>query len=237
MVDKINTELKNVYTELFPQLSKQIFTINNNLSRENKATNPLLLKVDQKYIDAKIKIMFFGQETNHWHTEKDGTGQFHGEIEPLLDLYEHFYLENRCYSYGGQFWNGINRFKQHLKLSEIDKSAFVWNNVVKIGKCGKGNPIKEVLDIQKHYFNVITTEIEILRPNYLVFFSGPNYDYLIKELITPVGFSAITNFKERQLCILETPFNIRALRTYHPNFLWRNDINKYFEEIIVQMNK
>nr|WP_319997633.1 hypothetical protein [uncultured Draconibacterium sp.] len=234
-MERTNAKLKTLYEEFLPKISGQVFCINKQLSEKNKATNPLLIKIDQEYINAKMKIMFFGQETNGWHMEMDGTGKFHGEIEPLLQLYERFYLKRGCYSYGGQFWNGINRFKQKLKTCELDTFGLTWNNVVKIGRCGKGTPHKEILNIQKRNFKVIEKEIEILKPDFLVFFSGPNYDHLINEMVGPTKFTTIKNFKERQLCTVETAFGVKALRTYHPNYLWRNGINKYLDAIINEM--
>ena len=234
-MEKTNAKLKTLYEEFLPQLSEQAFCVNKQLSGKNKATNPLLIKIGEEYIDAKMKIMFFGQETNSWHLEMDGTGKFHGEIEPLLQLYKKFYLKKGCYSYGGQFWNGINRFKQQIKKHELHTSGLIWNNVVKIGRCGKGTPNKEILNIQKRNFKVIEKEIEILKPDFLVFFSGPNYDHLINEMVAPTKFTPIKNFNERQLCTLETSFGVKAFRTYHPNYLWRNGIDKYLDAIIYEM--
>ncbi len=235
MIEKVNKRLKLLYEEFMPDLSSLIQNVNKGLSTDNKATNPLLIKADGNYINAKVKIMFFGQETNYWHTEMDGTGQFHGEIEPLLKLYERFYIKENCYSFGGQFWNGVNRFKKLLKSSKNVDFGFIWNNVVKIGKCGKGTPNNEIIDIQQKFFKVIEKEIDILKPDYLVFFSGPNYDYLIKKMIVPVITKPIKGFKERQLCKLESSLEIKTYRTYHPNYLWRNNINKYFKAIINEM--
>ncbi len=236
MIEKVNKKLKSLYGQLIPDLSDFIKDINGELEMDNKATNPLLIQVDEHYSNENIKIMFFGQETNYWHLEEDGTGQFHGEIEPLLDLYEKFYLKGNCYSYGGQFWNGINRFKKLLESSKNHNFTFIWNNVVKIGKCGKGTPCENILNIQQQFFRVIEREIEILKPDYLVFFSGPNYDNLIKKMIFPIKTETInSSFKERQLCRICTPLELESYRTYHPNYLWRNDINKYLYAIINDM--
>ena len=54
-------------------------------------------------------------------------------------------------------------------------------------------------------------------------------------MIAPIKTKPIKGFKERQLCKLETSLKIKTYRTYHPNYLWRNDINKYFKAIINDM--
>jgi len=234
MTEKINLKLKSLYEHLVPKLTELIKDINNDLPACDKATNPLLLQTNESYLKAKTKIMFFGQETNYWHIEKD-EGQFHGEIEPLVKLYETFYLKGNCFSYSGYFWNGIKRFMQLLESSGNSNYGFIWNNVIKIGKCGKGKPNSEILNIQQDFFRVIKDEIEILKPDYLVFFSGPNYDYLIKKFIEPIEFQSIGGYEKRQLCKIETSIKLKGYRTYHPRYLCMNGIDEYLNTIINEM--
>ena len=229
----MNKELQKLYEKHYPNLTKEMFLRNQKLEKESeRSTNPLLLNVSENYMKADLRVMFFGQETNYWHTEMDGTGQFHGEISPLLNLYENFYIKGNCYSYGGQFWNGINRFKQLLnKTSKDNNFEFIWNNVVKIGKCGKGFP-SQINDITNKYFNVISDEIKITKPDILVFLSGPYYDNEIKKTIGDFKSFPIDSFPQRKLCRLEFKDKPIAFRTYHPNYLWRNGIDNYFNAII-----
>ena len=141
-----NRQLFALYESKYTELSENIRVINERLSLDGKlkqrATNPLLLKVTDDYINADIKIMFFGQETNGWLREKN-KGEFCNEIGPVLSLYEKFYLSGECFSYGGHFWNGVARFKSLLQKQIPNKTiVFVYNNVLKIGKCGIGFPIQ-----------------------------------------------------------------------------------------------
>lgn len=234
----LNNKLKKLYSDLYPNLSKEIDKLNSKLEKENKkqerATNPLLLKVDNKYANADTKIMFFGQETNYWLSEQN-SGAFLGKIEPVLDLYEHFYLKNNCFSYGGHFWNGIKRLKDILKKNFPDNNiSYIWNNIIKIGICKKsekGFP-HSVNNITNNYFNVIQKEIEILQPDILIFFSGPNYDIHLETILTKYEKEEIKPFRERELCkIISNNINL-SFRTYHPNHLWRNNIDNFFNAIV-----
>lgn len=224
---EINQNLLNLYTSKYPKLTKELNEKNKSLEHKDRATNPLLLKVDENYTNARLKIMIFGQETNTWLGEQNNA-EFLGEIEPVYNLYEDFFLSDNCYSYGGQFWNGISRFVQ-LTEQEV---GIVWNNVFKIGKCGKGAPSASIQEIQFEHFNVIQEEIKILKPDLLVFFSGPYYDGHIKKAFGKLGRKQIDGFSEKQLCELEVSDTIPSFRTYHPNYLWRNNINKYLEPIV-----
>ena len=234
-IEKTNEKLHELYKFNYPKLTDLLTKKNKSLEHKDRATNPLLLKIDKTYANAGLKIMVFGQETNYWHSEKN-KGEFHGEIESVLNLYEDFFLSGNCFSYGGQFWNGISRFNQLLKEQTGKEIGLVWNNIIKIGKCGKGKPFASIQEIQFENFNVIQKEIEILKPDYLVFFSGPNYDVQIKKAFKSLNKIEIKEFTERQLCELRLTENQSAFRTYHPNYLWRNNINNYLNKITDRIN-
>lgn len=138
--------------------------------------NPLLLHIkdEEKYKNADIKIMFFGQETNSWNGELGSKG-----MAELLNIYSDF-LEN---TYSSQFWNAVGDYVNSIKELNPNKSVeFVWNNILKIGKeNGKGKPKQDLVDLQKKVFPVIREEVEILSPDLIIFFTGPYYDKYIKK--------------------------------------------------------
>lgn len=231
----INERLRHLYESHYESLAEELNSANEELEEENnyeeRGTNPLLLMVDENFVNADLKIMFFGQETNFWLAERND-GAFLGEIQPVIDLYKGFYLEGYCYKYGGQFWNGISKFKKLINAKIPDKRiGFIWNNVVKIGKCDKGFP-HEINDIAIKHFNVIFEEIKIVQPDIMVFMSGPNYDHEIKKILGEYKTTQIGSFSKRQLCKMEFENLPTSIRTYHPNYLWRNGIDKYFNAIV-----
>ena len=117
------------------------------------------------------------------------------------------------------------------------KIRLTWNNIVKIGKHGaKGFPPDYIYEIEREHFHVIPQELEILNPNVVLFLTGPNYDSIIKDNFGELKYEALPNSTERQLSrvtLKNVPF---AYRTYHPNYLWRNDIDDYFDTIIDDIN-
>lgn len=232
----INDRLRHLYESHYESLSEELNSRNKELNNNDGecATNPLLLMVDEGYLNAELKIMFFGQETNCWNN-----GIFSGEIQPLVDLYKRFYLDGNCYKYGGQFWNGISKFKKLIQAKIPDKKiGFLWNNVVKIGKCGKGFP-QEINDITNKHFNIIPEEIRILQPDIILFISGPNYDQEINKIFGECKTKEIGSFSKRQLCKMEFDKIPISIRTYHPNYLWRNGIDEFFNAIIdeIEINR
>ena len=228
----MNKLLANLYSSKWDKLQIEICKINSDNELKTKPTNPLLLVVDNEeiYQSADIKIMIFGQETNGWY-EEDNT------IEGIFNGYDTFFNNGKCYKYGGQFWNGFNRFIQSLQHKYPDKTIKpIWNNIVKIG-CSdrKGFPPNYIYDIEKQCFSVIKEEIEILKPNIILFFTGPNYDRIISDIFGELPYKALTPFSERQISRVQLDSVPFAFRTYHPNYLWRNEIDKYFDRIIEEI--
>lgn len=225
--------LKQIYLSKIYDYSKERkeYLINH---KNQKITNPLLISDSclRKFLSGDIRVMIFGQETNSWYTEKEL------DVETLQEAYDEFYTSGFCYSYGGQFWNGVNRLKTFLEKEFPEKDIqFMWNNIIKVGKQGKGRPDDSVLEIEKKYLNVIPNEIKIAKPNVIVFFTGPNYDDILSTVFTIQNKQIINKFTERQLSKMIISDHYLAYRTYHPNYLWRNDINTYLKTIVSDIKR
>jgi hypothetical protein len=203
-------------------------------SDEGGPANPLLINPHNNYSSSDLKVMYFGQETNGYegaYSESKG-------IDHLLDVYDGFVNKRGCYAYRGQFWNGVKHFQLAFKGIHSN-SEFVWNNIVKVGKdWSKGCPSEKVLMWQKPWSNIIPQEVKILSPDVVIFFTGPNYDHLIKNTFTDVNFEPVGDFSIRQLAKINSenlPCN--TYRTYHPGYLWRIGFHKVKDAIIDNINK
>ena len=230
----MNEALLNLYSSKWDSLTAATKSILEDETLDIKPANPLLLYIDEEeeYKNADIRLMIFGQETNSWYDERGAT------IDAVQTLYDGFFNEGECWGYGGQFWNGISRFLSSLKTKFPDKKIrLTWNNIVKIGKQGdKGIPPDYIYEIEREKFHVIPTELEILKPNVVLFLTGPNYDSVIKDNFGELKYEALPNSTERQLSRVTLKDVEFAYRTYHPNYLWRNDIDDYFDTIINDIN-
>ena len=90
----------------------------------------------------------------------------------------------------------------------------------------------ETNNITNNYFKVILQEIQTLEPDVIIFFTGPNYDEYIQKAIGKFYKINMPMFIKRQLCKITSMEFELAFRTYHPNYLWRNNINKFSNPII-----
>jgi len=181
-----NIQLANLYKEKYPELAVQINNYNNNIfinkgNLEDRATNPLLLKVYDDWDLAENKIMILGKETNYWAGECGNNAVFCDKIEEILNIYEAWYLKDTMYN--SPFWNEFRRIRRWLENNNDQKLSVIWNNVIKIGRLGMGN-VPEINKIIKNTFDILSEEIKMLKPNILVLLTGHDYDNYIKEFIS-----------------------------------------------------
>lgn len=228
-------ELYKVYSEKWLNLNTEIFKIYNNSELKIKPTNPLLISLkNNDYQNCEIKVIIFGQETNSWYET------YNGDLDKTISFYRDFFNKGEALNnYSGAFWNGINRFLDLLKNKYPNKKiGLLWNNIIKIGceERNKNMPPEYIYKIEKENFNLIKKEIEILKPNIILFLTGPNYDFAIENAFGKFNTKLeIKGFTERQLLKIDIGFGENIFRTYHPNYLWRNNINIYLNTIINQI--
>lgn len=174
MKNEINKQLEDLYKSKYANLTVELKKYNDDINDlKNRATNSLMLRADNEWTEADIKIMVFGQENNIWGGKEFGNhGVFCGKITETIDIYENFYLNDQMYSC--PFWNEYRNLKSGVN-SQGKKISFLWNNIVKIGRIGIGC-VPKIHKITMENFDVISEEIRILKPDILVFFTGPNYD-------------------------------------------------------------
>ena len=224
-----NSRLIEIYKEHWDKTFNLLSELTNDNTVEVKPANPFLLSIENEdqYKDADLRVMIFGQETNGWYEKNDPS------IENLQKLYNEFFHGGECWNYGGQFWNGFKRLKSSINSRIPNKKIeFIWNNIVKIGKRKeKGFPPDYIYEIERQFFNVTQKEYQVLKPEVVIFFTGPNYDVIIKDKFGELVYSECSLFTTRELAkidFLETKY---CFRTYHPNYLFRNNIDDYVESI------
>lgn len=226
----MNDQLQKVYYQKFNSLTIKLQEYNSEADSQNQATNPFLLNVPADYTNYQNKIMIFGQETNTWGKECGNNSIFSNNIVKSIEVYENFYLKGGINRYRGPFWNEFKRIKKQISNSE--NAIFVWNNINKIGRVGKGN-IDKINQIQFKYFQVIKEELRILSPNIVIFLTGPDYDIFVKNNIGDFTQKLISD------SLFEVKFasefqNIVFFKTYHPNGLYHLGKNRIVIENLIK---
>jgi hypothetical protein len=210
-------QLITLYKEKLELIDEHLKNYNSRVSTDKKATNPFFITTPGNYDVFSNRIMIFGQETNSWCNECGNNSEYSKSLDKSIEIYIDFFLKGGINSYRGPFWNEFKRIKNESWLSK--NAVFLWNNVNKIGRVGKGN-IQELNDIQFKLFQIIRDEIKFLKPNIMVFLTGPEYDNFIKKNIGEFDQKKIQDdiweisFKDKALN------DIRSFKTYHPNALY-----------------
>jgi len=227
-----NRELRKIYAENFTTLVNKLIIENKTLEEKKRATCPLLLKVSEEYLKADIRIMVFGKETHRWY------GETINDLDTIINEYDR-YNNGWLFRKGGIFFtHGISKLLQKLKTDLPEKKiSIIWNNIIKVGEMHRGFP-SSINHITQKEFNVIRKEIEVLKPDFLIFYTGPSYDQHIKKMLGNFDLLAIEGFSTRQLSEIKiSDLPITSFKTYHPLYLNCNNIDKYLSKISNEIKK
>lgn len=225
--------LNHKLTELY-QGNWDSYLLGRNLLTRKKAlgenldyTRPLLIKLkdEQAYMLADKRVMILGQETNGW---AEG-----GEMTPenSMNKYVEFFGDGENVKWKGPFWNETKRFIRLLKKKFPEqKIAYTYNNVVKIGKSsGIGFPGETIYQIEMNHFDILKKEIDILKPQLLLFFSGVNYEDRIRNKLGDFSKETVKSFSHDKLCrLVFADKNLPiAFRTLHPKAMYIQKLDRY----------
>jgi len=241
-MESINTQLYKLYEPVWNNLTEHC----SKLEIENyelSLAHPLFIRVDDKYEKAKFKVMIVGQETDGWIDDFSSIKTRKSLDFILNDYYSYLYntVDKMCKEFyvdytpsqrlkkKGQrpFWNQANfKFFQNEINEGLKKDfgddciSFIWNNVSKLGKTSRGKATKDLENIEDKILKGLhKKELEILKPDVIIFTSGSSRDYLISKRFGG-DFSRPTIFTEKEIAKItfSSPYsNILALRTFHPN--------------------
>ena len=194
---------------------------------------------EEWYTKADIKIMFFGREPNWW-VRYDEKGEDPADVGKVMATYEdylddnynavdaHFYKEkidhrNRFLLFGV---NGImSGIRELLKDFPDKRVSLIWNEISKLSKRkGEGGEAVNAFEhnIEKKCFHVIPKEIEILRPDIVIFLTGPKetkYCNYIKENFNVIGEPiALSGLPIGDVSKLQLEGVKSAYLTHHPGY-------------------
>jgi hypothetical protein len=77
----------------------------------------------------------------------------------------------------------------------------------------------DINKLQFEYFNVIGKELDLIKPDVMLFFTGPKYDSFMKHNLEPFEEEPVVD------ALVEVKFNdqfasITSYKTYHPKYLY-----------------
>ena len=192
-------------------------------------SSPLLMYCwEDEYNNCNKKLLFVGQETNSWF--ECGSSLDKNSLKQVITNYEEFELAN---GYNSPFWRFIKELNSRFNDTEY---CYLWTNINKFGQHGaEGRPDPKVLDLESEYFNILKDELTILKPDAVIFLTGPNYDNDIINKLGATEFLECSDHTSREFAQLKNKYlPKKSFRIYHPNYLSHS---KMFDEYLDILSK
>jgi hypothetical protein len=209
----MNSQLRNLYDRHLPALLT--------LRKQYPMTSyPHLIRVAPAYEKARRKVAFVGQQTAGWAPHTVRAAEMEADlpnrlIDGLLKLYEEFFPPGPV----SPFWRAAQQVYNAL-VPKGPTDGYVWVNLVKIDENKQGPPVAADQDWFER-FNVLPDELAILKPDVLIFFTGPYYDERMLETFPGAKLIPILETDSMIARVEHPALPPHTYRTYHPGFLNR----------------
>ena len=188
----VEQELKNMNAQLRTQYVKYIRNLLKAVTAKGieGLSHPLLIKVHSDYLRAQRKVMFVGQETRDWDrlpkVDTIDEGIISGIVDENLDFYWNI-------SKASLFWRSVKDCYQSLNPEAVASgryNGYIWTNLVRCDQHKRG-PDENVKEILLSIGNLVQEEVELTRPDAVVFFTGPSYDCESRKTFPGVEFHKV----------------------------------------------
>jgi hypothetical protein len=222
-VRRAQAELEAIYQQKFPELVSALADF-----ESETLSYPQLLDVSAQHYDtAGTKLLIVGQQTEKWYGEWKNLKTLAPEIaiRKLLDHYREFNLgDGKRHS---PFWRYAHKLYKLLN-SKGPSNGFIWSNLIKMDGLNKKNkwgysgwPIAE--QIFKS-FDVLPSEVDLARPDVVVFFTGHSYDEHLEMTFPGAELSTVPRscLDGKWLsAVRHARLPKHSYRIYHPGYLNR----------------
>lgn len=213
---------------------------------QKKISAPFLINVDKNYIEADRKILFVGKETNLWWGKLNDFIAMPDSIQILKERYTAEFFGGevktknstiktyKAEQWGNPFFTEYKKIRKELLGDK--KGSLIWSNLLKMDfDSGKGysknsKNVKDIVSISK---NIFRKELEILKPDIVVFATSYTYDKVIKDFF-PDEIETIEIIESKSLWKFKIG-NTICYRTWHPSTIkYKAKKNKleYYKDII-----
>lgn len=205
---------------------------------------PIAMAIPSNWSEARRKILIVGQETLGWDyfwpdkscdsTLLEGTDK-QGRTDALLATYADFDLaENGAASTrNSPFWRAHRRLADSFEEGEYRK--VLWTNLARCNVVKGASQLSAFAHMQWEELNALCEwQSDLLRAEIaesgaecVIFFTGPNYDYLMDRTLSEVRREELfPDVPLRQAAKVFSPdLPAESYRLYHPAYLRRKSFN------------
>lgn len=217
-LNDIDQKLFNFYESKWSKIS-DILRVNERLSY------PLFMSLPQAYYEARKKLMIVGQQGYQWGFSKKDSGRDPkwNSTQQLIQLYKNFALGKQYIK--SPFWQAAHEL-YNLLNPNASPDGFLWSNLITVDDWNKRPD--QAVEQSVCELGLLSEEIQITKPDVVVFFTGPYYDEMLKKTFDRLELQKIST----ELAIVKHPLlPVQSFRTYHPGFLWRSKKRRIIKEI------
>jgi len=206
---------------------------------------PVLLDVNTtfgQFLDAELKILYVGKENNGWmnreERKKYGLNEDYSDtnvfLNASLELYKDFNLGRK---YRRSFYTFLDMLFEEIRKRN-SKTGILWSNLIRVD-CVDRNNLYESYELKKKVIlldgnKILREEISILKPDVVIFVTGPSYDDFLRESFPGISLLQVGNFGLNEVCRLEhDELPKTSLRIYHPGY--HNRLGKDYKFKLTRM--
>jgi hypothetical protein len=204
---------------------------------------PLLIQISQSWIDSHQRVLIIGQETLGWRFQE---GEYYAwpyqeihnlsdfkanedSVEALLHGYREFeFALHQPENYRSPFWQAYRqtRLSNGCQIDGFETSV-LWSNLFRSsldgGSVVRNGTLEEIETIRDSASELLRTEIGILQPTAIIFFTGPVYNDHLYAQLPGCKLIEFNGHDVTRTCRLAHPaLPESTIRTYHPNYLMRS---------------
>lgn len=196
---------------------------------------PFLVVTNERYETSTPKVIIVGKESDGWLGYPYYDFLSTKALDDALAEYRNFDIA----SYGGGCFGRYFAMFQNRLFQGSDngqKGSALWLNLFKLNEGMLpmiDSPYCEsVLKLQG---NIFRQELDALKPDAVVFLTGPSYDWVIQEFYPDAKCVPLEDHKQRHLArIVADGLPDLTFRTYHPAYVNRQQPERirWYEEVI-----
>jgi len=219
---------------------------------------PLLLYPTERWKNAPVKVLIVGQETLGWDFEAGSYFDWpypsicsftdflgvQNSVDALIYGYKAFeFSRYQPLNYRSPFWRAYRQIRRNFD-DEVDgfKTAVLWTNLFRMSLDGgsviKGGTAEEIKCICQATQGLLRSEIEILKPDVTLFFTGPDYNETLYSEFLDMQLHDFNGYDISRTAWIEHPaLPAISLRSYHPGYLNRGHwelVDKIEQEVVAR---
>lgn len=200
----MDAELEQLYRQSWERLNEAIPT-------GCGMSNPLLATVPKAYEESKVRLLVIGQETHGWWGAWDDVPQ----NDPIAQLRLNYSQFERGRHHNSPFFQAASKLQTYLN-PDSDPFGFMWLNLY-ICDQNKRLPQEPIAE-QVRQVSLLREEIRILKPDAVIFFAGPAYNYAITHgsFFPDARFDTASKLWSK---VHSSALPAKTARTYHPKYL------------------